>query len=480
MRMNTSVTVLAACLLALSGAMGFAACGGDESVVGDDGGEGGGRGGDATVEGGGGDGSIEGAGGDGGAASDAPSIDSSPFNDGGQSCFNPGAACKSPGECCSGNCMGGVCGFPPCVSNGGACNGSSQCCTFQCNGGTCASLGSGCLTLGNACQQNGDCCSNRCASGSCQPSSWCSQQGDICAQNVDCCSGNCNLVKNGVGTCGSPPSGASNCGLPDGYLCSGSSPDGGVVLQDGGVPACGGPCCSRACAPWGPIGTLVCQPASGCHVVGDLCTVDLDCCGAQGLPGPVPQGGYTTCDRSGSDGGTYGICRNPTGCKPNGDVCKLKNTSCNASCDCCAGNCEQKDTCKQDNLGVPRCTNAQCTDAGGACSTSADCCNGAPCVPNPVDGGQPPFLCFGSSCVPACAACTTTADCCPGESCVNGRCNPCNPDGGAPPPSDGGPGGDGGGIPDAGCSLYGQICTQNSDCCNGVPCVNGTCHYPIQ
>jgi hypothetical protein len=36
------------------------------------------------------------------------------------------------------------------------------------------------------------------------------------------------------------------------------------------------------------------------------------------------------------------------------------------------------------------------------------------------------------------------------------------------------------GGPDASCALYGQICTTSADCCNGVPCTNGRCEYPIQ
>jgi hypothetical protein len=202
---------------------------------------------------------------------------------------------------------------------------------------------------------------------------------------------------------------------------------------------------------------------------------------------------------------TVGVCRNPQGCKPAGDVCKLKTTSCNASCDCCpspGGNCENHDTCHQDNQGVPRCSGAQCLDAGSSCASSADCCNGQPCVPNPSDAG-PPYLCYASQCVPKCGLCTTSADCCPGESCNNGICSPCagGGDGGAGDGGNGdGGGGDGGsgdggngdaGNGDAGtCSLYGQLCQTNADCCNGVPCEysnspctgesNCTCHYPVQ
>jgi hypothetical protein len=165
--------------------------------------------------------------------------------------------------------------------------------------------------------------------------------------------------------------------------------------------------------------------------------------------------------------------------------------SCNSSCDCCAGNCETEDTCHQDVLGVPRCSPAQCVAAGGACASGADCCNGTPCVPNPVAGGTPQFVCSATQCVAACGQCTIDADCCPGSSCVvapgasHGACGPC---GGVVPPADGGssgggPGdggssGDGGG--GAGCALYGQLCTVASDCCGSVPCTAGRCVVPLQ
>jgi hypothetical protein len=177
------------------------------------------------------------------------------------------------------------------------------------------------------------------------------------------------------------------------------------------------------------------------------------------------------------------------GCKPNGDVCKLSNMTCNSSCDCCSGNCEQLDTCNQDNVGVPRCTGTQCVNPGAACASSADCCNGAPCVPNP--GGTPPYVCYQSACVPSCGACTNNADCCPGSSCIvaqgstHGTCS--GACGG--PGTDAGTGTDGGisfgdgGVPtppDGGCGLYGQICTTAANCCNGVPCTDGRCQIPVQ
>jgi hypothetical protein len=136
-------------------------------------------------------------------------------------------------------------------------------------------------------------------------------------------------------------------------------------------------------------------------------------------------------------------------------------------------------------VGVPRCTGAVCVGPGTACASSADCCNGAPCVPAP--GGT--FVCYGSACVPACGACSNNADCCPGTACemaqgsTQGTCGPCgggSGDGGTSSGDGGSSTGDGGPYTDAGCALYGQICTTSSDCCNGVTCADGRCESIIQ
>jgi hypothetical protein len=397
-------------------------------------------------------------------------------------CLALGSGCSGASECCSGDCANGACTYPACTSDQGACMANSDCCSQSCVGGTCAPLNPSCKTLGNACASDTDCCSQRCVGGTCQASSFCGQAGDACSIGTDCCAGACTKASGqSLGTCApSAPPGPSNCGLVDGQLCGATPTDGGFVRDDAGQPTCGGPCCSRACAPWGPTGALICQPASGCHVVGDLCLQDGDCCGSAGLPG----GSHSPVTCVIAAPGAVGVCRNPMGCKPDGDVCKLQTSSCNASCDCCSGNCETQDTCKQDNVGVPRCAAAQCVAAGGACASSANCCAGAPCVPNPVAGGTPPFVCAGTQCVTACGQCTNNADCCPGSSCVvgpgstRGTCGPCGGVGGAPPDGGAGPGGDGGG--DSGvCAQFGQLCQANSDCCNGVPCTSGRCEFEV-
>jgi hypothetical protein len=74
---------------------------------------------------------------------------------------------------------------------------------------------------------------------------------------------------------------------------------------------------------------------------------------------------------------------------------------------------------------------------------------------------------------------------------TKGSCTPPTP----PPTGAGGTAGAGGvtsaggaagagGTPGSGgtptvCSAYGQLCTSDGDCCNGVPCTSGRCVYPI-
>jgi len=224
--------------------------------------------------------------------------------------------------------------------------------------------------------------------------------------------------------------------------------------------------------------------------------VDADCCGFGGVQGVT---GVGNCSKA-APGDAVGRCDNGNACRPAGAICKLKTMTCNAENNCCAGNVNQNPyVCQQDILGIPRCTmkGEACTDGGSrsgqACATSADCC-GLPCVPNPAfmpDAGSPAFVC-GGICVGTAGAYTTSADCCPGLPCIAppgsspGTCGGSIPpgDGGIVPPGDGAPPGDGEVVPDVStpdtgvppeCAGYGQVCTQNSDCCNSVPCTGGRC-----
>jgi hypothetical protein len=429
--------VFALLVLVVSAAMIATSCGGDNGTGGDGGGT------DGTLD--------DGSGGDSGCWSNC--------GDGG-TCSNLASKCTANGDCCSGNCLNGACQPGACTSDNQACTSDNQCCGHVCGTNkTCTPANGSCATLGNTCKQNSECCSSFCENGICAQPSYCGQDGEICLIPADCCGGICTIVSGKTyGLCTQPPSNGAQCKAIDGVVCS-SSDNGDAGFLDSGLPACGGACCSRDCAPWGPTHVLICQPASGCHPVGDLCTKDTDCCGGQGTS-PTQ-----TCNKSGSD--PVGVCSNPTGCKPNGDICRLQTNQCNATDNCCSGNVQQKDTCKQDNLGVPRCSyagDAGCipVDAGTQCASSADCCNLDPCVPD----GKGGFTCYPSTCVPVTGVCTNDADCCPGGHCyipggqTSGTCQPTS---------------------DGGCTgaQYGQVCTVSSDCCNGIPCTNGRCEIPV-
>jgi hypothetical protein len=404
--------------------------------------------------------------------------------------------CSSATECCSLSCVGGACAASACVSDGKTCTSNASCCSGTCTGGTCAALNTSCKTAGNACTGNADCCSTLCTAGRCVlAASYCTQLGDVCSRGTDCCTGICNVAAGkSLGTCAPNTTGSTNCtGAVDGTVCTGDC----------------GQCCSRLCAPYGPTGVKICQPANGCHVNGDLCRSDYDCCGAAGSGEPGAGNGGCVF----MTGQTIGICRNPTGCNPEGNVCHYKADTvyaCTVSSsrnDCCSapGN---SGVCKLDALGIPRCFGGgACSPAGASCAYSGDCCGGLPCVPNP-SGTSPPFVCGATTCQKAGAGCTIDGDCCAGLLCnkppgsASGTC------GGYVPPGDAGTdtGTDGGasdsstgdsstgdagtsdsgttpdsstsdtstttdsGTVDTACAFYGQACSTSGDCCNGVTC----------
>jgi hypothetical protein len=421
-------------------------------------------------------------------------------------CKAAGDACGTANECCTFVCSGGKCGATVCVSDNQACTANDQCCGGKCTpgadggAGTCAPLNTSCSTSGNACTGNDACCSKLCSNGRCssQPS-FCTQNGDVCSTDFECCGGLCTKAAGAsLGTCGTPAvTGTPGCTVA-GEVCGAGATDAGAVATDGGPPPCGGDCCSRSCAPYGPTGVFICQPPSGCRPTGELCQSDKDCCGALGTPGSTKTGSGQSSDVHCSKpaGGAIGRCDNGHVCSPAGAICRLATNSCNATDECCAGTVQTHPlNCQQDTLGIPRCTVASdrsCADAGvppagTPCASSADCC-GLACLPNPTAGGAP-FVC-GGACVSGGGKCTTSADCCPGLPCVispgstSGTCGggTTGTDGGTTG-SDGGTTGDGGTVTDSGvapgCTLYGQTCTAAAQCCDGIPCTNGRCIYPI-
>jgi hypothetical protein len=237
---------------------------------------------------------------------------------------------------------------------------------------------------------------------------------------------------------------------------------------------------------------FVCQPASGCHVNGDLCREDTDCCGGNPTSG-LPGAGNVVCDKE--NGAALGICRNPRSCSPQGNVCHFKEYTCGGSSsrnNCCAG-VGNSGVCQLDPLGVPRCNGlgTDCRETGETCASADDCCNGSPCVADasgilrcaPGDDGGPTCLQTGNSC-------TINADCCAGNVCIRpvgstrGTCGAVTPPGTGGKASGGTTGTGGttgaGGTPGL-CAEYGQQCGTVA-CCNtnlGVACIGGICKIQL-
>jgi hypothetical protein len=495
---------IALTLFAAGGAIGFVGCGSDDEpavpIGTEDGGDGGGGDQDGDV------GTIDGSRADTAdckaeSAACTASTECCTANCAGGVCAKPLTQCKAPGvactsgtECCTFSCIGGTCSNKQCVADNLACGTNADCCGGTCapdgkGGGLCKPLSTTCRTSGNPCTTGDQCCSKLCNAGVCSDGvSFCTQTGDVCAENGDCCGGNCTKAAGAaLGTCGETAGapGATEC-LSKGSIC-------GTVAS--GAPDCGGTCCSRICAPSGSAGGfMICQPPSGCSPTGELCKTDGDCCGANGSPPPVE--GPVTCSKA-DPKQEYGRCDNGMSCREPGSICKPSNESCSAENNCCEPNgapnssyCNSNpdNCCRRDALGIPRgLLNANDCAApvapGTSCATSADCC-GKPCV--------------GDKCLGACVnqdgKCTTHADCCSGLPCViatgetEGICGGSFlPDGGVgtggndagTPPADGGTSGDAGTVPPS-CALYGQTCTSNGDCCDGVPCSSGVCRYVIK
>jgi hypothetical protein len=386
-------------------------------------------------------------------------------------CKSTGDTCTQPNDCCTLTCNNGVCGGA-CIPDNMTCVNNGDCCSSQCVGGMCKPLNTTCATAGNPCVAGdggaGNCCSGFCKNGTCSVSaSYCTQVGDVCFSPADCCTGVCTKAAGATaGTCATLNSPVS-CAI-DGTLCTG----------------CGN-CCSRLCAPYASSGINICQPASGCHVFGDLCRKDSDCCGGEAVDAGLPGSGLVKCTMLPGAGG-IGFCDHPSAsagtsntCDPEGNVCHFKNYACSNSSDrndCCA--CvSTKSCCQLDSLGIPRCNainpadGGTCVPSGGNCSFSGDCCGGLPCVPDSTGQLKCGVGTDGGMCVPKGGPCTSTADCCPGVTCIippgalTGTCATV-----VVPPPDAGVS-DMAGAPM--CAQIGQSCATDP-CCNGLSCYNNT------
>lgn len=113
--------------------------------------------------------------------------------------------------------------------------------------------------------------------------------------------------------------------------------------------------------------------------------------------------------------------------------CPRSGATCSSDLDCCAPT-----TCREG-----RC-NLACMPMGEMCVQDSDCC-----APNACITGRcaPRPMCVerGGACTPS----ETENTCCPPNVCVDGRCDLCRDPG--------------------------SMCTRNSDCCGGSPCVAGRC-----
>lgn len=401
-------------------------------------------------------------------------------------CSPPGISCASSLECCTLSCEGGRCGARLCLATGQVCGRGDECCSTICGaGGVCEPVPAGpandtCKTLGEGCASSGECCSTNCQGGACVRAYSCQTNGDVCRSNEECCGNVCSAPADAVGRC---------------QFITGAG--GGGCIQGGNVCPNGGTnCCSRICVDLGT-GAPVCQIAGGCRLTGEFCTSDDGCCG-----GGINPNGDVDCRTA-----PAGRCDNGQSCNPVGNICGApvlpSGGGINASQNCCEG---KKEVCKLDSSGIPRCFGGCpndicpadcptgydpmnpncCITSGGTCQFRDQCCNFAPCVPNPsggfVCGAAPDCAVVGAPCNPA--GDPGSEPCCPGTECLasGGGGFACR----APAPSadaglgdgDGGPF-DGGPLPDAApaCSANGAPCSSGGDCCSGI-CTTGSCRAP--
>jgi len=368
-------------------------------------------------------------------------------------CQANGQSCSTDTDCCLNSCVNGTCSNKVCRDVNQTCSSGNDCCTGTCDAGVCATLpGGSCNVLGQSCSSGSQCCSTNCQSGFCSKAYSCQAVGDICRSNDECCGHACTVNDGGVGRCASVSGG------------------GGGGCDQAGEPCSGGShCCSRICIDPGS-GVTVCQAAEGCRLTGTWCTDDQSCCG-----GGTNPNGSVLCRSADAGSMTTGRCDQGNACNPVGNICGAPvlpdGGSINAPQDCCDG---QKDVCKLDSSGIPRCFGGGsttcptgytgeapcCIAPGNECQFKDQCCGGAPCVPGP--GGK--LVCTVGTCKAVGATCSSSTECCSGTDCrlTDTGIYACQT---IPPPTDAGT--PDAGTPDAGvCQANGTACTTGNQCCS--------------
>ncbi len=203
-----------------------------------------------------------------------------------------GVCCNGNGQCCSNNCVNGVCdgAVPPeCEGDGdcgacqecegGECVDLSNCCTSdadcggcqECEGGLCVDLTCGpCETCGNhTCTPIEDCCASDDDCGACQEceGGFCVDLSECCESDADC--GSCEFCDSG--TCHGACSQSQECCEGEcvdlGECCRGThEPCGLLVSAADGSPQFD--CCD---------GLVCCENLTSQHPVCAECCNDWDC-----------------------------------------------------------------------------------------------------------------------------------------------------------------------------------------------------------
>lgn len=101
-----------------------------------------------------------------------------------------GFFCTSAAECASGECGNNG----QCRADAGTCNHIGVGCANNCCAGLECSVTEGVCCLGNArvCLADTDCCSRQCLDGVCAQENACRQRGLPCTDATDCCTGKCD------------------------------------------------------------------------------------------------------------------------------------------------------------------------------------------------------------------------------------------------------------------------------------------------